>query len=138
MVSVTVLASGSKGNCTLVASATTRLLVDAGLSCREILRRLVLSGEEPGSLDAVLITPGRPGHVAGLLRLARKLKFPIYISAATCAEYQRVVRDSLGQRVTIERRECFRPGESFQIGDISVLPFTIPHDAVDPVGFTFR
>src|SRR5271157_6479836 len=65
-VSVTVLASGSKGNCTLVSSSGTRLLVDAGLSCRELLRRLALCGEDPHCIDAVLITHEHSDHVSGL------------------------------------------------------------------------
>jgi len=137
-VSVTVLASGSKGNCTLVSSSGTRLLVDAGLCCREILRRLLLSGCEGHGIDAVLITHEHADHIGGLRVLARKLKVPVYISASTYQEYQRTARDANGQRVNVDRREAFTPGSAFQIGDINVMPFTIPHDAIDPVGFTFR
>ena len=138
MVSVTVLASGSKGNCTLISSSTTRLLVDAGLSCREILRRLHLAGENCAQIDAVLVTHEHADHIAGLRVLARKLKVPIYVTGATYQAYQRTVRDSAGRVVSIERRECFSAGSGFQVGDINIRPFTIPHDAVDPVGFTFR
>jgi phosphoribosyl 1,2-cyclic phosphodiesterase len=138
MVSVTVLASGSKGNCTLVSTASTRLLVDAGLSCRELLRRLQLCGEDPATLDAVLITHEHSDHIAGLRVLARRLKIPVYITAATYHEYQRCNRDTNGNKVALERREQFSSGSGFQIGDINVMPFTIPHDAADPVGFTFR
>ncbi len=138
MVSVTVLASGSKGNCTLVSSSRTRLLIDAGLSCRELLRRLLLCGEDPATLDAVLITHEHADHIAGLRVLARRLKVPIYITGATYQEYQRCARDTAGHRVSLDRREPFRSGKGFQIGDIDVMPFTIPHDAVDPVGFTLR
>jgi phosphoribosyl 1,2-cyclic phosphodiesterase len=81
-VSVTVLASGSKGNCTLVSSSATRLLIDAGLSCRELLRRLMLCGQDARSIDAVLITHEHSDHVAGLRVLARRLKIPVYITAA--------------------------------------------------------
>jgi phosphoribosyl 1,2-cyclic phosphodiesterase len=135
-VSVTVLASGSRGNCTLVSSSGTRLLIDAGLCCRELLRRLSLCGQDPRSLDAVLITHEHADHVGGLRVLARKLKIPVYITAPTYEEYQRSARDANGQRVNLDRREAFRSGSSFQIGDITVMPFTIPHDAIDPVGFT--
>jgi phosphoribosyl 1,2-cyclic phosphodiesterase len=135
-VSVTVLASGSKGNCTLVSSSTTRVLIDAGLSCREVMRRLVQCGEDPCSVDAVLITHEHSDHVAGIRVLARRLKIPIYITAATYMAYQRSVHDGDGHRVSIERKEHFCSGTRFQIGDILVTPFTIPHDAVDPVGFT--
>jgi phosphoribosyl 1,2-cyclic phosphodiesterase len=137
-VSVTVLASGSKGNCTLVSSSGTRLLIDAGLSCREILRRMVLSGHDARGIDAILITHEHADHIGGLRVLARKLKIPVYISASTYQEYQRCARDAHGHRVHLDRREPFSSGTSFQIGDITVTPFTIPHDAIDPVGFTFR
>ena len=137
-VSVTVLASGSKGNCTLVSSSATRLLIDAGLSCRELLRRLMLCGQDARSIDAVLITHEHSDHVAGLRVLARRLKIPVYITAATYQEYQRCTRDAAGHRVNLDRREAFTSGTGFQVGDITVTPFTIPHDAVDPVGFTFR
>jgi len=138
MVSVRVLASGSKGNATLVSSSTTRLLVDAGLSCRELLRRLAICGADPACIDAVLITHEHADHVAGLRVLARRLKIPIYLTGATYREYQRGARDAAGQRVSLERREEFSSGHGFQVGDIGIMPFTIPHDAVDPVGFTFR
>lgn len=137
-VSVTVLASGSGGNCTLVSSSGTRLLVDAGLSCRELLRRMTLCGEDPRCIDAILITHEHADHVGGLYVLAKKLKVPVYITGATHDSYRRWARDSKGNRITLERVEVFSPGRSFDIGDISVMPFTIPHDAIDPVGFTFR
>ncbi len=137
-VSVTVLASGSKGNCTLVSSRGTRLLIDAGLCCREILRRLLLCGHDAHSIDAILITHEHADHIGGLRVLARKLKIPVYISGATYQEYQRSLRDSNGHCVNLDCRETFNSGSPFQIGDITVTPFTIPHDAVDPVGFTFR
>lgn len=137
-VSVTVLASGSKGNCTLVSSSSTRLLIDSGLSCREILRRLALCNEDPHAINAVLITHEHSDHVAGLRVLARRLKVPVYLSASTYQEYQRFVHDGAGHRVNLDRREHFDSGTGFQVGDITVTPFTIPHDAVDPVGFTLR
>ena len=136
-VTVTVLASGSKGNCTLVSSSGAKLLVDAGLSCREILRRLLSCGEDPCAISAVLITHEHSDHVGGLRVLARKLKIPVYVTGATYQAYQQSARDSAGHRVSIERREAFTSGTSFHIGDIAVTPFTIPHDAIDPVGFTF-
>ena len=137
-VSVTVLGSGSKGNCTVVSTSGTRLLVDAGFSCRELLRRMILCGLDPDCIDAVLVTHEHSDHVAGLRVLAKRLKIPVYITAPTYHAYQKGVRDSAGNRIALTRLEHFCSGTSFQIGDIMVTPFTIPHDAVDPVGFTFR
>lgn len=137
-VSVTVLASGSQGNCTLVSSSSTRLLIDAGLSCRELLRRMLLCCEDARSVDAILITHEHADHVAGLHVLAKRLKVPVYITGATHDAYRRSAHDSAGRRITLERLEHFCSGRAFQVGDITVMPFTISHDAVDPVGFTFR
>jgi len=137
-VSVTVLASGSKGNCTVVSSSGTRLLVDAGLSCRELLNRMRLCGLDPHAIDAILITHEHTDHIGGLRVLAKRLKVPVYITGATYHAYQKFARDSAGNRIALARLETFCAGSAFQIGDIVVTPFTIPHDAVDPVGFTFR
>jgi len=137
-VAMTVLASGSKGNCTLVSAGGTRLLVDAGLSCRELLRRLALCGENATGIDAILITHEHSDHVGGVNVLAKRLKVPVYMTAATYEMYHRYARDSAGNRITLQRLETFEAGRMFEIGDVTVTPFTIPHDAVDPVGFTFR
>jgi phosphoribosyl 1,2-cyclic phosphodiesterase len=137
-VSVSMLASGSRGNCAFVSSARTKILVDAGISCREIFRRLRFLGEDPKSLSAILITHEHSDHVYGLATLSRKLRIPVFLTAATHAAWSRALRNENGERPQIEKLEKFESGHRFQIGDIEVKPFTIPHDAVDPVGFTFR
>ncbi len=137
-VSVSMLASGSQGNCAFVASTRTRILVDAGISCREIFKRLRLLGEDPHSIAAVLITHEHSDHVYGLLTLAKKLRVPIFLTAATHAAWSRALRYEKGQRPQLEKLEKFESGHRFQIGDIEIKPFTIPHDAADPVGFAFR
>jgi phosphoribosyl 1,2-cyclic phosphodiesterase len=137
-VSVSVLASGSRGNTAIVASSSTRILVDAGVSCRETFKRMKAAGEDAHSISAILITHEHADHVSGLLVLARKLRVPVFMTGATHQQWSRAVRDATGERPDTERIEFFSAGRSFQIGDISVMPFTIPHDAIDPVGFTFR
>jgi phosphoribosyl 1,2-cyclic phosphodiesterase len=137
-VTVSMLASGSKGNCALIASSRTRILVDAGISCREIFKRLKSLGEDPHALSAVLITHEHSDHIYGLATLAKKLRIPVFMTGATHGTWARALRNQNGQRPQIERLERFESGHRFQIGDIEVKPFTIPHDAVDPVGFTFR
>ena len=89
---MTVLASGSRGNATVIAAAGTRLLVDAGLSCRELLRRLALVGEDPAQLDAILITHEHLDHVAGLAVLARRLGIPVFFTEATHRAWVRMVK----------------------------------------------
>ncbi len=213
---MTVLASGSKGNSTIVASSHTRILVDAGLSCRELMKRMQMSGEDPSAIDAVLVTHEHQDHVQGVAVLARKLGVPVYFTEATHRAWMRWMMphkrmtyadwlaqrkldrnkqeeqpgalsggdevsfpaDSVKQvrgsedpselRANVEPERCsadedletetpgkraeagpsnpcalprvefFKAGNDFAIGDIAVTPFTIPHDAADPVGFVFE
>jgi phosphoribosyl 1,2-cyclic phosphodiesterase len=137
-VSVAVLASGSRGNCAIVSSSSTRILVDAGVSCRETFKRLKSIGEEPRTLSAILITHEHNDHVYGLLTLARKLAVPVFMTGATHHAWLKMMRDDAGEAPELTNLETFSAGRSFQIGDTAITPFTIPHDAADPVGFTFR
>ena len=88
---MTVLASGSKGNSTVISSAKTRVLVDAGLSCRELLKRMAVAGEDPGRLDAILITHEHVDHVAGLGVLARRLNIPVFLTEPTHRAWVRML-----------------------------------------------
>ncbi|MFZ0746092.1 MAG: MBL fold metallo-hydrolase [Terracidiphilus sp.] len=208
MVRFTVLASGSKGNSTVVSGGHTRILVDAGLSCRELFRRMRLAGEEPETLDAIIITHEHQDHINGLAVTARKLGIPVYFTEGTHRAWMRwltprrqmtyaqwleqcrqqaaarqaeadaaacegetdegdmetaseqapeelaIAAGMETQTEEAEREaapaavkkdptwlpsvEYFQAGQPFAIGDIAVSPFTIPHDAVDPVGFVFQ
>jgi phosphoribosyl 1,2-cyclic phosphodiesterase len=208
MVRFTVLASGSKGNCTVLSGGRTRILVDAGLSCRELFRRMKLAGEEPATLNAIVITHEHQDHVNGLAVTARKLGIPVYFTEAThrawmrwlqprrqmtYAQWLEMIRKQAAERqaepesgvgeidslddpgdTIVENSvetvaspdpapeplcdpgidstsgrppslkddptwlpaiEYFQAGQPFSIGDICLNPFTIPHDAADPVGF---
>jgi phosphoribosyl 1,2-cyclic phosphodiesterase len=137
-ISVTMLASGSRGNCAMVASSRTKILVDAGISCRETFKRMKALGDDPRSLSAILITHEHSDHICGLATMAKKLRIPVFMTGATHQAWARAVRDEVGERPRLEKFERFESGYSFQVGDIAVKPFTIPHDAADPVGFTFR
>jgi phosphoribosyl 1,2-cyclic phosphodiesterase len=234
MVRVTVLGSGSKGNCTVISTSRTRIVLDAGLSCREIIKRMRFSGVDPEKLDAVLITHEHQDHVQGLSVLARRWNVPVYATQATHAAWKAWItpRTTMSLNAWLELRrqqyaeslksgvygesdpaagspsndvsgeipslaaagaeqlqeqpqagsfdtivaehadhahsnhetaelpdleeliptgdpasadpaylpcvEHFRAGISFDIGDIHVTPFTIPHDAADPVGFVVQ
>ncbi len=227
MVRVTVLGSGSKGNCTVVSTSRTRIVLDAGLSCREIIKRMRFSGEDPEKLDAVLISHEHQDHVQGVSVLARRWNVPVYTTQATHAAWKAWITPrttmSLNQWLELRRQqyaesmksgvdvenvpdadsqpidasgeissvaaaaavqtqgqpeavtpnpemdsscdvsavleqeelipsenpaaadpaylpcvEHFRAGIGFDIGDIHVTPFTIPHDAADPVGFVVQ
>lgn len=226
MMRMTVLASGSKGNSAVIASSKTRILVDAGLSCRELMRRMAAAGEDAEQLDAILITHEHADHVSGLPVLARKFNIPVYFTEAThrawvrqttprttlsykqwlentrrekqerleaqalahqiatgthnadtpddhffatdidvdaavppgmpeatgdpagvllaaaaddmCDDVSPSTRQSVRENPTfLPAVEYFRAGRHLCIGDIDILPFTIPHDAADPCGFVF-
>ncbi len=97
---------------------------------KDTARRLETVGETLESLDAVLITHEHSDHVAGLVRLARRHKKPIYMTHLTAP--------AIDWEEVAPRLETFQAGASFTVGDIDVSSFTIPHDAIDPVGFCFR
>lgn len=208
MVRFTVLASGSKGNSTVVSGGRTRILVDAGLSCRELFRRMKLAGEDPHTLHAIVVTHEHQDHINGLAVTARKLGIPVYFTEATHRAWMRWISPrrqmtyaqwvELCRKQAAERQvetaacdpdpeeaaeelettlaeteaacsepaassstaavaetdpeaaatqkedptwlpavEYFEAGQPFEIGDIQLSPFTIPHDAADPVGFVF-
>jgi len=210
MVRFTVLASGSRGNCTVLSGGRTRILVDAGLSCRELFRRMKMAGEEPATLNAIVITHEHQDHVNGLAVSARKLGIPVYFTEATHRAWMRwlsprrqmsyaqwlvMIRKQAAERQAepeaqendpqtdpdeadveilgssaacnssdpapdsapdsapdpdggrppaakddptwLPAIEYFQAGQPLSIGDICISPFTIPHDAADPVGFVF-
>ena len=133
------MASSSAGNSAFVATERTRVLVDAGLSRREIAKRLASIGEDIDSLDAVLITHEHSDHTSGLAALAKGprasakkqgpcRKVPVYLTHGT-AEYV-----DWGEAEPVVER--FQAGCCLRIGEFDVSSFTIPHDAADPVGYT--
>jgi phosphoribosyl 1,2-cyclic phosphodiesterase len=126
------LGSGSAGNSALVATDHCKILVDGGLSARQIALRLEQCGVTPEQLDGVLLTHEHGDHVCGLEVLCRKFRVPIYSNALT-AEAVR----SGGMLDQHRNWRIFRTGAEFSICDITVQTFPVPHDAVDPVGFAF-
>ena len=200
MVCFTVLASGSKGNSTVISGGRTRILVDAGLSCRELFKRMRQAGEAPETLDAILITHEHQDHINGVAVTARKLGIPVYFTKGTHRAWMRwltpkrqmsyaqwleqckqhaAARQAEADAETPEGEtdepdavelqaqaeepaqaadaapgavpateqkdptwlptvEYFEAGKPFEIGDIAISPFTIPHDAADPVGFVLQ
>ena len=91
MVRFTVLASGSKGNSTVITGGNTRVLVDAGLSCRELFCRMELAGEKPETLDAIIISHEHTDHVNGVSVTARKLGIPVYFTEGTHRAWTRII-----------------------------------------------
>ncbi|HEX8136479.1 MAG TPA: MBL fold metallo-hydrolase [Pyrinomonadaceae bacterium] len=138
----TVLGSGSTGNSVLLAAGETRVLVDAGLSAKETIRRLALLGEDPARLDGVIITHEHGDHAGGLRVLLKSLRCPVYVSGETreayIAEHRGVSNDEPRKRADAlrDRVEEIESSRDFRIGAIDFHPFTIPHDAADNFGFT--
>jgi len=130
-VSVTILGSGSAGNCAYLETDETRVLIDAGFSFRQIRQRLASIGRAPENLTGILITHEHSDHVQGLAVLCDKLRIPLYCNRPTkdAIEYQ-----------TKQQFDCrlFTTGASFELGNITVETFMIPHDAQDPVGYLIR
>lgn len=135
----TVLGSGSTGNAVLITTGKTKVLVDAGLSAKEILRRVTEVGENFEQLDGVLITHEHGDHAGGLRVLMKHLKCPVFISGETKHAYFSTRK---GNDEAQKRRDALRnktveieSSQDFQIGDIDFHPFSLPHDAVDNFGF---
>jgi phosphoribosyl 1,2-cyclic phosphodiesterase len=133
---ITVLASGSSGNCTLLETANTSLLIDAGLGKKELLRRLEALGRSVDRLDGILISHEHADHCGAMAHLARSWKTTAYLTELTHREILKGLTEGTVKRMG--RVEFIRPGQRFVIGDIEISPFAIPHDAVDPIGFSFR
>jgi phosphoribosyl 1,2-cyclic phosphodiesterase len=121
----------------LLETEHTTLLIDAGLGRKEMLRRFeALGRERPVHVDAVLVTHEHSDHSSGLAQMAREWNCPAYLTEPT---HQRILE--MFPSGPFQKMQCIeyvQPGEGFQIGDIEVTPFAIPHDAADPVGFAFR
>ena len=135
------LASGSAGNAAFLATSKTRILIDAGLSVRDLTQRLAAIGESPDDIDAVVVTHEHADHVSGLARFVRyrqrkKKPVPVFLSKLTAPQVDWSASDGKkpDQSPPVEE---FQAGSGWMVGNVAVQSFTIPHDAVDPVGFTF-
>ena len=130
MLSLTVLGSGSSGNCAVVRTEHTCLLVDAGLSARRIAQRLEMVGLSVEDLDGILLTHEHQDHTCGLEMLCRKFEVPIFATPLT--------QETLMQSAFTKARPKWRlmqTGAEFGFQDVRIECFPVPHDAVDPVGF---
>jgi phosphoribosyl 1,2-cyclic phosphodiesterase len=128
------LASGSKGNCVALEGQNSTILIDAGLSAKEILTRLVRAGLDPGRIDALLVTHEHGDHTRGIDVLARKLEIPVYATEGTLQDFLTHRRTSAKPLI---HHTC-RDGEPFRIGDLIIEPFATSHDALEPCGFVIR
>jgi len=133
---ISILASGSSGNITLLETERTRILVDAGLGKRETLARLAAVERSIEHLDGILITHEHSDHCSGLPQMLALWKAPLYVTEPTMDALQRCLPETFGKR--LKGVESIQSGQHFAIGDIDIHAFAIPHDAADPIGFTFR
>jgi phosphoribosyl 1,2-cyclic phosphodiesterase len=133
MFSVTILGSGSAGNCALVETPRTRLLVDGGLSARQIVLRLAQCGVNPLEIDGVLLTHEHSDHAGALDVWCKQFSTPIYCNRLTAEVLQR-------NSPPAARKDwrLFVTGHEFSIKDITIETFPVPHDAVEPVGFVLH
>jgi phosphoribosyl 1,2-cyclic phosphodiesterase len=123
------LASGSSGNCTYVASDRTRILIDAGLSGKQTATRLAVLETDVADLNAVCLTHEHDDHKASVGILHRKAGVALYANAGTM---EAVTRDA---RLAALPWNVFSTGSAFEVGDLQLEPFSVPHDSYDPVGF---
>jgi phosphoribosyl 1,2-cyclic phosphodiesterase len=136
IVQVTILASGSSGNATLVSTDGHRVLFDAGISRRELYARLASVEVDPASIDAVVVSHEHSDHICGLGSLLRHQQsqrgraLPVFMNARTAA--------AITWKSFVPDVVSFEPGSCITLGGLEILAFTVPHDAVDPVGFLVK
>lgn len=126
------LFSGSSGNCTFVSDGKTNLLVDAGVSAQRICTALNQIGCSPKDISAILITHEHRDHIAGVGTISRNFSIPVYANGGTLEKASGVCGWLYEDNIHI-----FKSNEKFAIGDIEAYAFSISHDTVDPVGYTF-
>jgi len=151
-VKFTILGSGSAGNCAYIETPETRVLVDAGFSPRQLRLRLAGIGRTPENLTAILITHEHSDHISGLLGIADKFHIPVYCNRDTQDATIWALKTKLRSRKNFDAIDTelaesvrtkiewrlFQTGDRFELNDLLIETFSIPHDAQDPVGFLLR
>jgi phosphoribosyl 1,2-cyclic phosphodiesterase len=125
------LASGSKGNCIYIGTVGTKILIDAGLSAKIIIQRLGKIGVDISEIDAILVTHEHTDHIRGLNILSCRYGIPIFANSDTAKAVYSVLEET-------PKFKIFSTGEAFEYGGIEIHPFSIQHDAIDPVAFTIQ
>jgi phosphoribosyl 1,2-cyclic phosphodiesterase len=130
-ITVSVLGSGSRGNATFIKSDRVRLLLDAGMSRKELAKRLESIGEDPDGIDAVLVTHEHGDHSCGLKTLLKDVPVQAFLTWGTIRALQAEEYELEGSRIV-----PIQPGIPFTVGDLEIFPFPVPHDAKEPVAFS--
>jgi phosphoribosyl 1,2-cyclic phosphodiesterase len=131
-VQFTILGSGSNGNCAFLECGSTRLLIDAGFSAKQIRERLQQIGRQPEDLAGIILTHEHTDHTNGLGTLCGKLNIPVY-----CNRLTKEAVELQFQNTKFDFR-LFSTGATFELGEVLVETFSVPHDAYDPVGFLLK
>lgn len=124
------LYSGSSGNSLFVETENTKILVDAGMSCKKIEEALNSIEVNPFSINAILVTHEHSDHIKGISTLSKKFDIPVFATAETFD-----AMPSQTEKLSENNINFFKPSEKFYINDLEILPFSIPHDAANPCGF---
>lgn len=122
------LGSGSRGNALVVDSGESKLLIDCGFSLRMTLSRLDRLGISGEEITAILVTHEHSDHIAGVGRFARHFKVPVYLTHGTCG----FLREN---QVSLPDPRLVDGHSGFRVGDLSITPYTVPHDAREPVQY---
>ena len=125
------LYSGSSGNSLFVETNNTKILIDAGVSCKKIEKALNELEIEPNSLDGILVTHEHSDHVQGLGTLSKKFDLPVFVNQETLDAMPKQK-----DKISDKNIKTFKISDKFEIGDLIINPFSIPHDAANPCGFT--
>ena len=131
MLKILPLFSSSKGNCTYIESGTTALLVDIGISCKRLVNSFDENKINPNSIEAILVTHEHSDHTKGIGVFSKKYNVPVFANSKT---WEAISKEQV-DKISDENRKTFNIEESFNIGELKVFPFGIPHDAADPCGF---
>ena len=125
------LYSGSSGNCLFVETENTKILVDAGVSLRKIEQGLQSIDVSASNLDAVIVTHEHTDHIQSVGNISKKFDIPVF---ATSKTFDAMPKQS--EKISDKNKKNISIDEKFTVGDIEILPFSIPHDAANPCGYT--
>lgn len=131
MIKFYTLFSSSSGNSTLISTGETNILIDAGVSCARLVSALKDVGISPNEIDGILITHEHRDHISGAGAMSRKFNIPLYSSRETLEETVKIVGDVYDSSLReVEAKKIFN------IREFAICPFQIPHDAVNPMGYS--
>ncbi|GFI61966.1 putative metallo-hydrolase YycJ [Clostridiales bacterium] len=125
------LVSGSSGNSTYIGCGDTHILIDAGISCKQLVEHIKQLGIEPEKIDALFITHEHIDHIKGAGVFSRKYNVPVYATAGTWQG----IGDTVGD-FSPENVKYVAVGQLTNVGDLCIKPFSIPHDTLEPVAYS--